>query len=190
MNNPISVRDAASMLRHPIKKNMKPYDFEVSKLNNRMVDEWEDKILRKIASDNGTVPCRVVWPSWQLYRDGLWIKNYMESLENTPSLSDEQLEYWKQFFENLEIEELHENGILAINNGWYFLNKVIQDHFIRQRWDKIFSQSNDPYEWFKLSEKHKELIQGTKLPFWDQEYLKEVSEKIEAILRIQVRPTK
>jgi hypothetical protein len=189
MNNPMRVSDASSMLRITLKKNMKPYDHAVIKLNNRMVDEWEDKVLKKMATDEGTIPCSQVWPSWQLFRDGTWISNYMKSENMAPEITETQVQYWKDFFENLTVEEMHDHGVLLVDNGWYTLNKYIKEWLVKQRWEKVFSQSNDPYEWYVLSKKHSDLMKGKILPFWDNDHLREIAEKVETVLKIQVRPS-
>src|ERR1043166_6240737 len=100
-NAPVKVEDAASMLRKRVHPNDRPYVAETTKLNNRMVDDWKEKVLRKISSPEGTIPSGKVWKSWQLYEEGKAVEQYIEMRNKGMLISYpiEVVEFWRVFFE-------------------------------------------------------------------------------------------
>ena len=191
-NLPISINDAASMFRKPIKKNEKPYTNTVVKLNNSMVDDWKKTILEKLADKRGTVPSGKLWGSWTLYLEGREVKRYIELRDKKMinRLSKEQLEFWKDFFDNLEIGELHSYGAGMVSYGWALVQNEIRMWCADEKWDKIFSHSDDPLQWEKMSYKHQDLLKGKIYPFWTIEKIIEIKEKVYTILLNTVNPQK
>ena len=109
-NSPIGIGDAASMLRRKVQKNDRPYISETTKLNNRRVDDWKKVVLQNICNSKGTVPAGRVSKSWQLYEEGKVVGKYME-IKNQgmlPEYSEEVISFWKEFFENLSVEEMEQ----------------------------------------------------------------------------------
>jgi len=188
-NSPISVTDASSMLRATPQKNELPYTVRVIKMNNKLVDEWEKKILRKIEDRRGTVPSGKVWPSWQLFKEGKEMIKYSEVSDMIPRASKEQLEFWITFFENSTIEELYEIGIGALGFGWSVIEDEIRLWNADKKWEELFSQTEDPLEWEKKSPSHQALLRGDLFPFWDKKKLQTIGEKVGTIFNLQITPT-
>ncbi len=187
---PISISDAASMLRRTIKNNERPYTKIVLKLNNRMVDDWKKTLLVKLADNRGFVRASKIWQSWLLYEEGKHISQYVELRAKglLPRPSKEVLEYWKEFFKELSVEEMHPYGHAMISQGWYIITLEIRRWCADQKWEKIFSKSKDPWDWEKEQYKHQDLMQGKLYPFWNEEIIKDVKAKVITILQIQVQP--
>lgn len=187
-NVPISVTDASSMLRTKIQPNMRPYTLQVVKLNNRLVDDWEEKVLKKMADRRGTVPSGKVWPSWKLYFEGKGILEYVKIRNMIPRVTKDQLKFWTEFFHHSTLEEIHSCGVGVVSFGWDIIETELRSWNADQKWEKIFSKSEDPLEWEKMAPSHQSLLKGELFPFWNQEILKTISEKVGTILHLQITP--
>lgn len=189
--NPISVSDATSILKRNISKNDRPYIASSTRCNNHQVDLWSKKVLTPISDRRQSVPAGRVWGSWQLYDEGRQIKKYIELKEKNlfRQITPEVLEFWKDFFENLSIEEMHNYGAGTVASGWAIIQDYIREWFSEKKWEMLFSQApDDPLYWEKNYHKHNMYIEGKVLPFWDEETLKDIQQKVGAILYNQPRP--
>ena len=183
-NVPIKTDDAASMLRRKAQNNDRPYIAETTRANNKRVDDWKKKVLNKIADQRGSVPAARVWGCWQLYDEGKSIQKYME-LKNQGMLvpvPGAVLDFWKDFFENKTVEEMHAYGSGTVSYGWSIVKQHIQTWFIEQKWDRLYSKSDDPLWWERNYHPHKGVLDGDILPFWTHEKLDDISQKVGAIL--------
>lgn len=190
-NMPISTSDAAAMLRRRVAKNEKPYTQEVVKQNNRRVDAWKKNVLDKIADHRGFVPSGRVWGSWQLYDEGMSVREYrtLKAQGMIPEVSSEVLAYWREFFETMTPEEMTGYGSGTISTGWTILNSYIKMWYADQKYECVFSKSDDPLVWEKEYHKHTDLLQGKTLPFgWTEEQLKDIQEKVLSVLTNTVKP--
>ena len=189
-NAPILTSDVASMFRRRILKNDRPYVANTTKLNNRMVDDWKKTVLDKISDHRGLVPSERVWRSWQLYNEGKTILKYQELRTKgvIPEISEEVFEFWKDFFEILTIEEMHAYGSGTVSHGWGIIQNCYKMWYANQKYEKLFSQYSTPLEWEKNYHHHKPLLFGEIFPFWDKEILKDIQQKVSAILMNQVNP--
>ena len=188
-NTPISTDDAASMYRRKIQKNDRPYVAETTKLNNRKVDDWKKKVLQKICNDGGKVPVGRVEKSWRLYEEGKAIEKYIE-IKNKgmfPTYSEEMVEFWKDFFENLTVEELHEYGSGVVSSGWSIIMDYIKKWYADQKWERLFSQSSEPLFWEKNYHPHTDYLDGKIMPLWDQDKFQDINQKVASVLGNEVK---
>lgn len=188
-NGPISIEDAAGMYRRKVQRNDRPYVAETTKLNNRMVDDWKKNVLQKICDGNGQVPAGRVEKSWRLYEEGKAIEQYIEMKKKgmIPSYSDEVIEFWKDFFENLTVEEIHSHGSGVVFTGWQILQEYIKIWFAEQKWEKLFSKSKDPLWWEKNQHDYTDYLEGKLEPLWSHEKFDDITQKIASILGNQVK---
>ena len=190
-NAPILVGDAASMLRRHVQKNDRPYVSDTTKLNNRLVDQWKKDVLVRMADHRGMLPSGRVWQSWQLFDEGRSIKKFIELKEQgmLPDPPAEVIEFWKEFFETLTVSEMHEYGSGTISAGWSILQTHITRWFADKKWELLFSKKpDDPLWWEKNYHSHTAYLNGEVLPFWNGEELKDVQQKVSAVLMNQVQP--
>lgn len=190
-NVPMSISDATSMLRRKINSYDREYVKITTKLNNRMIDEWEDKVLRNIADPNGKVPSGRVWGSWQLFLEGKEITKYNELRESgvIAEIPDEVFNFWKEFFETKSPEEMHAYGTGSVSYGFGVLQEYIKRWFVDQKWEKLYSQfPDDPLAWEKNYHKHSDVIFGKTLPFWTNDQLKDIQYKVSSVLSNTVTP--
>lgn len=189
-SKPISTSDAANMLRRKIDKNARPYETTAITLNNRKVDAWKKEVLDKIANTKRTVPAGRVWESWKLYEEGTNIMALQELKDAgfVPTVNSDVIEFWKVFFEKSTVEELHNYGTGTVSTGWGIIQNYLKMWFAEQKYEKLFSQYNNPLDWEKNYHAHSQILRGEILPFWDPETLKEIHQKVGTILSTQVQP--
>ena len=189
LNLPMSTSDAAGMLRVNVQRNGREYDNAVIRLNNKIVDDWKEKVLDRMSS-NRKVAAGVVWPSFCNYLEGLTCIRLMEMVKAglIPEIPEKTLEFWKQLFETSSIQDLHNYGSGTISTGWGIVTSYIKLWYAKQKYDELFSKDEDPLYWEKNRHKHSALMNGEIMPFWDKETFKDISDKVRTILQIQVQP--
>lgn len=190
-NMPMLVSDASSTLRRKVNSYDREYVKITTKLNNRLVDDWEDKVLRNIADDKGQVPSGRVWNSWQLFLEGHEIKQYQKLKEEGKIVDcpEEILDYWKDFFENKTPEEMHSYGTGAVSHGWGIIQNYFKTWFADKKWELLYSKfPDDPLAWEKNYYKHSDIIFGKVLPFWTEDQLKDIHFKVGSVLFNTVKP--
>ena len=69
-HKPIHISNLSSMFRREIHPNEKPYTNIVLKSNNRLIDEWEREVLKKICDKNGCIRDGQAWDEWQYFYTG------------------------------------------------------------------------------------------------------------------------
>lgn len=188
---PIKVSDAASMFRVRITNNMRPYTAVVSKMNNDMVDEWENTVLKNIADHRGAIASGRVSDSWLLFQEGKNVLEYMKMREKGLIVRPEPhiLKFWIDFFENLSIAEMMSYGKAQVSYGFSLISHEVRCHFAEEKFKALFSMSDDPLEWEKNRVRHADLLAGKPHPFWDEETYKDIIDKVGAILTTNVQPT-
>ena len=189
-NKPIRVTDAASMCRKKINKNDRPYNQTVIRLNNKKVDEWQNRVLIPMSNKDGTVPSGQVWDSFIIFNEGIEIREMVKHGDFLPHMPDKVVDYWKKIFETYEVEELHALGTGVVSQGWNVVINAIKYWIAIQKYERIFSKSDDPHVWVQSMARHKGLLQGQETPFWDPEHVQEYTEKVVAILTNKMEPEK
>ncbi|MFW9930720.1 MAG: hypothetical protein ACFFD1_15125 [Candidatus Thorarchaeota archaeon] len=189
-NYPISVSDATAMFRRNIPSNTRPYEAKVIKLNNEMVDDWKNNVLDKIADQNGKIKSGRISGSWKLYEEGKGHQKFFELKTNgmLPEIPLEMVNWWKNFFESSTVEEMHSYGTGAISSGWTIIQEYFKMWYAEKKWNEFFSKSEDPLWWERNYHKHSLLLEGKILPFWTEEQLKDIGQKVGSILINTVDP--
>jgi hypothetical protein len=190
-NLPISIEDAASMLRRNISKNEKPYVAEALKFNNRLVDEWKKTVLVELADKDGKIRSGKVAGYWITFEEGRTIQKYMELKKEglLPDYDMKTVEYWKTFFQDLSISEIKSYGYGIVSRGWAYLTSYLQEYYVIRKWEKLYSQSDDPLYWEKNSSEISGLSKGGEHPFWDEETVKDIHQKVSSILSQPIKPS-
>jgi len=191
MNSPIRVSDAAMMLKKQISANERPFTAAMLKHNNKLVDEWHNSVLKKIANDKSTIPSGNVISEWEIFNTGKTIGKFMELYNNKFVCRPPKdiVDFWVKKFTECSIEELIAIGPPAVGHGWKL---IIDETFIFkqvEKWEKIYSLSDDPLEWRKLANKHPSLWNAEHAsPFWAREQLEDISQKVTTVTRTIVSP--
>jgi hypothetical protein len=192
MNIPIRIGDAASMMRKAVPPNERPYTRTVLKFNNKLVDEWEEKVLRKICGSSGTILAGQVFSEWHYFYNGKTIKSFINGLNDgiISRPAEKAVEYWVDVFTRFSVKQLTDLGSPLVGYGWKL---IIDETYIREqlnKWDKIYCLSDDPLQWRKLANDHPKLwnIDGES-PFWGPDDFVNISEKVLTFLKTPIAPS-
>lgn len=192
-NAPMPVSEICSMLRKQIGKNERPYTKVVLEKNNAKVDDCEVRLMNKIAK-NGKIPSERAWDIWKIYEEGVMITNLKKSpyADKMPILSDESLAMWKGLIEK-PLEELHDLGTDIVACAWATLMQDLRNRVMQEKWEKVYSQSEDPVDWYNLATtKHFGLFNADNpkavFVLWNEEKFKDISIKIMTMLNLQIKP--
>lgn len=190
LNNPISISNAASLLRQEINENERPYIKAVYKHNNLLVDEWYNVVLKKIADNKGSIKAGQTLSEWQYFYDGKTISKFVEHLEKgvvvrPPTIT---LEFWKNTFEKSSVKELMDLGVPLVGYGW----KIILDEiFISTqvvKWEKVYKGSNDPLVWRKNANDHAILWStNNEYSFWSKDETDKIAQKVISVLKNPIK---
>lgn len=180
----VKIIDAASMLRSQLPVNAQPFTEKTIKLNNANVDDWSNNVLSKLADDNMCVQADKVWDSWVAYEEGSSILHIEEFINYITRPTEKQIEYWVNFFRE-PIEIMHTYGIGMINRGWNILMEEARLRQALDKYEKIYSLSDDPVDWYKNFKKQ---FTKYKNPFFTSEEWPEIIAKVNSLLTIRVTP--
>lgn len=188
---PIKISDAASMFRRPIDPNERPYTQAMIRRNNKYVDEWYNLILKKIASKTSEIRAGQVYGEWQYFYYGKILPGFIAAIKegHASRPSEKAVDHWVKLFTSASIEDLAELGPAAVGHGWKL---VTDENYIRgslEKWDKIYSKSDDPLVWRKLAHDNAKLWSNDfSNYFWSPEQLQDISQKVTTVLRIDIAP--
>lgn len=188
--NLISTADAASMFRKKIAKNTPPYTKTIQEANNKLVNRWKKEVLDNLADTNGKIQCSKVAETWSTFNESQTIRSYIKLRDQgmMPRATQEQLDFWLEFF-TLDIETMHSYGTGTVSFGWILVQNEMRMMFADEKWEHIYSKSENAYECEKIARDYPELMKGTKLPFgWDAETFRDIQEKVRTILMVQPTP--
>ena len=165
MNAPIKISDCASMFRRQISKNERPMERSVLTQNNRLVDEWYEKVLKNLADREGTIKVMRVNPCFQYFYEGYETKSFQKYRNYLPKYDEETVMFWIKFFLTNDIEKIHEAGISVVSAAWGIITGALRTHFVDKRWEAVYSQSDDPLMWDKLANSNPHVMNGRPLPY-------------------------
>jgi hypothetical protein len=188
-NAPIRISDAVDMFKRPISHNIKPYDKAVLTFNNDLVDEWYNKILKKEANDKGELKAAQIFHLWTIFVEGHEIKNLRKFKDNLPYVPEHVVNHWINILRDSPIEELLTIGSGVVYMAWQIIITSIRAWFANEKWVRVYSLSDDPSKWVRLANDNIHLFNGQHMVFGlDEKDLKDMAEKVNAILSHKIEP--
>ena len=191
-NAAISISNTAAFLRKKVDSNERPLTAVVLKHNNKLVDEWYTTVLKNICDQKGNIKAGAVGPEWEWFNDGKTIKKVIEDIKEgiIPRPSEKAVETWKNRFETCSIEDLLSYTYSGVVAGWKILETEIFVRKMIEKWDLIYSKSDDPLEWRKLANNYPKLYNMDHLnPFWNGDQLEDIMQKVMTIITNPIKPT-
>lgn len=195
-NKPIRVSDAAGMLRKRVGKNVPPYLTEMVECNNALVTDWQRNVLNEKADPNGNIPSGSVERLWRIYFQGIQARKAENILigEQKDAIlraNDNVINWWLDSMRGKSIKELCDMGILTLHMGWGIVQNELKMRMMKEEFDKVYSQSDDPLDWEDLFKKDGRLGNTRNdavefLPFSSSDVLKDIEEKIKVIMNVRV----
>ena len=188
-NSPIKISDAASMMRRKISNNERPLEKEVLQRNNRLVDEWYERVLKKLANTKGCIESGRVATCFHCFIEGREITQHQKYKQHLMQFPDEQVLFWINFLKTKSIGELHEAGTGVVSAAWSIVTNSIRYRFAEEKWKTIFSKSDDPLVWDKLANDNPHVFLSKSLPFdLTPEDLSEMESKVKALVQNIIAP--
>jgi hypothetical protein len=191
MNKSMRVSDARCALMVLIDKNERPYKAATQKFNNDLVEQWYEQVLKKICDREGMIKAGQVMLEWQTFYDGKTTSRIIHELnEGTIERPSKKcVDHWVKIFTEYDVSGLMKLGQPAVGLGW---RTVVTETFLRNaqdKWDIIYSKSNDPLEWRKLANDNPKLWNSEHVsPFWGDEILDDVNTKVATVLSSRIEP--
>lgn len=184
MNAEMYVSDATNMFRTKIPNNCKPYDEQVIRHNNNLVDRWGTEMLSKIGKISGKVQAKNVYPSWVIYATGNDMPEFANHLNRFASVSDENLNYWIETFKKSSTAELCKLGVTTVRAGWETLMLGLTLAQTKRKYDTCYAGSSDPSVWSSKCNENKNIAFDTQLPLGltNEEY-SDMRDKYNAVMR-------
>ena len=184
---PMRISDASSMMKRRITKNERPFTNEVYKCVNKTVDDWHKSVLVVLADNNGCIPAGRVESCLRYFLEGKQALAYQKNKEHLPQYSETEVLYWIDLIKSSSITELYQLGPYVLGQAWQIIYTSIVNHFAEKKWESVYSKSDDPAVWDKLSNNNPHLMNNRPLPFYlDDDLLKEIREKVDTILKSPV----
>jgi hypothetical protein len=186
MDTPMHISDATNMFRQPVPKNTKPYDEQVIKYNNSLVDRWGRELLTKLGTTDGKVLASKVYPSWVIFASGVESQSFNSHYQQGlfPHISREIVNYWIDTFKNRTPEELCAIGTNTVQCGWDTLNLAMRMEQTNNKNTTIYLETDDPVKWSSAANAKHHLAFDRTLPFdlTEQDYI-EMREKYVSVMR-------
>jgi hypothetical protein len=189
MNAPIRVSDVANMFRTKVDKNERPLERTVFARNNALVDRWHKEVLMNLADGEGKIPVLRVNKCFEYFFEGIETTEIQKYKEHMPTYTEENIRFWIRFFLDNDMDTIHGAGIAVVSAGWATITGGLRSHFAQKRWEVVYSQTTDPFEWDKLANNNPHLMHSRPLPFdLSEENLKDMEQKIKAVLGNPIQP--
>lgn len=167
MDAPMYISDATNMFRQPIPKNARPYDEQVVKHNNALVDRWGREMLSKLGATDGKVLASRVYPSWTIFATGVEAKSFESHFQqgSFAHVPREAVNYWIDVFKNKSPAQLCELGVNTVQCGWDTLNLAMRIEQTNKKNKAFYLETDDPLKWSSTANAQHKLAFDRELPF-------------------------
>lgn len=176
---PIDVKDFARYHTHKIDKEDRKYSIEVKELINKMYGNFNDSILSRYAT-NGKIASKKASLLFVLYEDSFEVLNMMKYSGRIRTADPELAKWWIEEIGKKTPFELYSYGKNTISSAYGIIIDYFRDWMITEKYNRIYSKSNDFDEWVRLAEANSSLMSGAEIPF----DISAIAEKCKAIISI------
>lgn len=181
-NVPCLLTDAKNIFYKKSSANDTPYVSEMIKVNNNLINEWHDEMLLKMAGKNNHIASGAVVKSLTLFLEGKNVKKSTKALFYLPSIEEENIDWWKTFFEQ-SVSEICQYNIQVVLAGWSIITNYVRIEALKKRYEFIYQNSDDPMKWWENAVKYHNIMEGNyEILTWSLEKYKEISDKVNTIL--------
>jgi hypothetical protein len=191
-NAPISINNILGMMRHKIMPNERPYTRIVKEINNSQIEAWADEMLKPMANSKMELPAGQVGPLWGMYQQGNELRCYNDVFHKYGSVAilrpkRDQVEFCLKIL-RADLKEYPKWGRGMIKQAWDAVSLDILLWVTNERVQKIYD-CDEPQNWYRNSQKHKDLFKGLVLPpelgLTFEEY-KDLEQKVATYLKVLV----
>ena len=118
------------------------------------------------------------------------LKNFINHLSKGLISRPDKLivDNWVKIFTECTIDELNALGSPLVGYAWKLLADETYIRKSLERWELVYSQTDDPEEWRKLANNHPKLWNADhENPFWGASKVEEITQKVMAILQTPIQ---
>lgn len=185
-NVKIRVSDAASMFRRKCEKNERPYTQSAIKLLNSNIDEWENKVLKRLSSHSGDLKSGQVGNAIQSFIDYKELPKFVKYSERLPQMRKEDVEFWVKTIRDSTIEQLYDIGFITLSLAWQYVEMEVKRFFYQEKYDVIVSVAKNELDSYNVSQRNIHIFKGDtdRMPYGlTKEDYDDMREKIGTIMR-------
>lgn len=180
-NTPINPKDFAKYHIFRISENDKMYAYKAKTKHNERYRLFEEKILNNHLDKDGKILAKKASFLWMVFDDSREILNFVKFQENLRITDSKIAKFWIKEFTEKPIEELYDYGINVISSAYGIVVDYFREYVMMQKYERIYSKSNDFDEWFELADKNRTLMEGQEIPF----DIQKISEKAKTIIAVR-----
>lgn len=184
-NSLISLTDVVSMFKHKIDSNERPFHRAAKEFTNRIADEWYKKVGLSMCDTNGKVQCGPAADSFLIMLEGRCVKNFMETglKERIQRRTKKDIKFLIKFVEETDIQDFAKLGREHVSMIYYAIITYLKDTRERFKYENIYSQGDDPYKWYKLTNELAPRLSQENNPLGlTEEKMTEIKTKIDAVV--------
>lgn len=178
----LDAKDFSRFLELRIIESDSKYTRSIKKLVNKNLKRWVDEVA-PLLEKNGKIDPVIGWDSLMFFLEGVSVGKYIAMMDHFDIPSDEDVVWWKNFFEEKSVEELYMYGSATLDYGWNIVTTAIRDHIAKDKWENVYLLTEDPKEWESVRGKYED-----RFPFWNKDKLSEIAQKVMAILHTPLEP--
>jgi hypothetical protein len=163
-----------------INSNDSPYDVQIKKYNNNVVQKWHDLCLQPHADKFKKITSQEATDRWYSFHEGRETRKAEKHKDLQFHPTQKQSELWVRIFEKCSPVEIVKYGKKPVHGGYIILTNAWDDWFVQAKFTECFSKK-DPDEWYKKFKEGILLFKQIRRPF----ELDNIRDKLRAILAPQ-----
>jgi hypothetical protein len=162
----VDIKDVAKYYRHRLDPNDRKLAYELKEHFNNLYKTFEEQILPRFANKEGKITTKMVSILWVIYEDSHEVLNFIKNSSKVIRLTDPELaKWWINEFNTKSVVELFGYGKNAVSAGYSIVLDYYRDWMVNEKYNRIYSQSNDFDEWVKLADKNITLMNDEEFPY-------------------------
>lgn len=181
-NDPMCIIDIVAHYKTNVRPNEGIMVAKIKEMNNKKIELWEKDVLVRIAVDGKVRPSEAV-ASWEVFEEGLNVRETMKYIDMVPEATFEQVKEWLKFFDQ-DLELICRAGTNVVSLGYGVVATYLRNWIAREKFKRVY-QSDNPLEWIEHSKDHFRLMNGDEIPF---QGMQDITLKVKCITSTVIQP--
>lgn len=173
-----NVSDLVELLKRKVPANEKPYNAVCINANNELIDEFQKTVVgnrkRMVVKD-------FFW-QFTVFAEGREVIKALPMLTHLGRPTEENTREMVKVL-NEPIEKLRARGTVIPQEYWLSIVREIKLRACVLKYERVFSKSDNPLDWFEIADKCRDLFQGKEVLVegMTEERLTDIAQKVSAI---------
>lgn len=139
----VDINDFGKRFLQPIQPNEKVYTLAAKNYANARYEDFFQNVLKPNADAEGRIVCGKAALLWEIFIEKQLCIKYFECSAHLKNVFDENVvKFWLKEFER-PVEELFHYTSAIISTAYYLITEYHKDWLIKQKYEKVYSTSND-----------------------------------------------